>query len=831
MMRRLLQLSFIWLALALGPANAAIHGSAAVTINVTKTTLSPSCVAYCGVLFDATATTSTETSFPIHELAYYWDFGDTDPQNVNWTYGSYNSVDTCGAAALSASQLTGCSVALTYPRRNSLGPYVGHVYKTAGTYTVTLTVTGRSGDAPVYTTTVVVADPDTSASIYAGNWTGSTCNFGGANGSPATSIGCTVCLTATTYTGCPASGGQNPKSAALDWQTIVTNYLSSGANNGDGLRILLHDGDTFSTSGTGAVNITCSNCVLGSFGSGAQPIIQAAALLSGGSMMTIGDGTSNTSAVTIHNVQIDGGIVTGTTSMTNGCMTFSQNASKTLITDVTCTNAASFVIGSTPTNNSAFIHDIIIQNISGQGLDAFSWWRAANTSINGNVMTVGTAPSLGVVSVGSTVSNGGSPIPSNITVQAYGTGGTTGTGGTGTYQLSSGLTGTVAATGSSYNSGTGVVVLNLTAATSIPAGATIVVSGLTGTGSVASLDGTFTVTATAPTQLQYTASTGLGAITITGGSLVVSVPSTTFTGAAINSGGSVEMSFFRGLQRFSFLGWDFENADSSFQMLRLQNWQKGELGLSYFQRNPQGFQAFTLRGDTSGSKLTDAIFNRHNNVFIPNTDPTYPSTTFTEIRPQTTDGPVLDVIDDGNYCAAGKNSNQCFQISDASNVSVRNGVLSLANRNAVASGIGLLGEWLSASFPSNQPNNIWIYNNTIYCGTGAFPSAYLLTFAPGSSFVPGGTMMKNDLFYCPNATTVAMFLDSSPSSSIVTAANSDVAAGGGIKTDPKFTVGTPVNVTDYRLQGGSYALGAGTTAPVYRSISWGKMTGSIGALQ
>lgn len=106
-------------------------------------------------------------------------------------------------------------------------------------------------------------------------------------------------------------------------------------------------------------------------------------------------------------------------------------------------------------------------------------------------------------------------------------------GGDGTYSLissipvSPGSTWTVASSSAlnGYNNANGIVTLTINTP-SFPSGTSVVISGLTGTGSVSSLDGTFTITsrtdgATTST-ITYQATSGLGSITITGGTLTAS---------------------------------------------------------------------------------------------------------------------------------------------------------------------------------------------------------------------------------------------------------------------------------------------------------------------
>jgi hypothetical protein len=72
-----------------------------------------------------------------------------------------------------------------------------------------------------------------------------------------------------------------------------------------------------------------------------------------------------------------------------------------------------------------------------------------------------------------------------------------------------------------YNNSTGVVTLTMSASIKFGPSGNIVVSGLTGTGAFASLNGIFApIAPTSGTTVTYNAGAGLGASTITGGSLV-----------------------------------------------------------------------------------------------------------------------------------------------------------------------------------------------------------------------------------------------------------------------------------------------------------------------
>jgi hypothetical protein len=82
--------------------------------------------------------------------------------------------------------------------------------------------------------------------------------------------------------------------------------------------------------------------------------------------------------------------------------------------------------------------------------------------------------------------------------------------------------GTLTISSGTYNNSTGVVTLTMSAPITFSPGDAVVVSSLTGTGAYASLNGTFTALAgTAGSTVVYNAGAGLGASTITGGSLTL----------------------------------------------------------------------------------------------------------------------------------------------------------------------------------------------------------------------------------------------------------------------------------------------------------------------
>jgi hypothetical protein len=190
-----------------------------MTITVAVTVKRSSGVAPLAVFLDASATTATGVTRPIHELLYRWNFGKTGA-------GNWQATDGSG---------TGRSKNIAF------GPWTCAIYETAGTYTVTLQVWAADGSTANYTTTVTVSDPDT---VFSGNNT--------------------ICFsTSGTFTSSPAGSLQVTTS---DFDAAIATYKGSGK------RLLFRATETFNSSTFATINVTGPGTI-GSFGAGAKPII------------------------------------------------------------------------------------------------------------------------------------------------------------------------------------------------------------------------------------------------------------------------------------------------------------------------------------------------------------------------------------------------------------------------------------------------------------------------------------------------------------------------------------------------------------------------------
>jgi hypothetical protein len=191
-------------------------------------------IAPLSVFFDATGTTSTTTSKPFHELLYVWDFGDSSGSPVKgtkWDRGSQSAIATC------ASPYNGC-------RNNAIGPVAAHVFENTGTFTVTLKIYYDATHFDTKTQAITV-------SAYSGK---------------------TYCIHHSAPLGSGVCSGVEHATTG-DIKTDVANAIAAGAK-----QILFKRGDTYTTA-SGATISTAGPGIVGSYGSGAIPVINTTSTL------------------------------------------------------------------------------------------------------------------------------------------------------------------------------------------------------------------------------------------------------------------------------------------------------------------------------------------------------------------------------------------------------------------------------------------------------------------------------------------------------------------------------------------------------------------------
>lgn len=174
------------------------------------------------VHFDASATTSDETTREFHEVYYEWDFDDT---------GAGNHPTITGMP--------------TRPRNRAEGPIAIHVFETAGTYDVLLKV---CDGVSTHTKTIT---------ITASDW------VEGATGE-------TLCVE-NVFSGTGGPAGSDYLTSS-DFAGAVT------SNVGTYKRILFKRGDTFTSGSAAVISVAAANGgIIGAWGSGAKPIVDRTA--------------------------------------------------------------------------------------------------------------------------------------------------------------------------------------------------------------------------------------------------------------------------------------------------------------------------------------------------------------------------------------------------------------------------------------------------------------------------------------------------------------------------------------------------------------------------
>ena len=211
---------------ACSPTVPVMSGGGIISLRATASRSSG--VAPLAVFFDASATTSSATTRPFHDIEYRWTFGDP-AGGAMWTTGS--------RANLSSKNL-------------ATGPVASHVFDPA-----------LGSGAQSYTVILEAFDGTDTA----------TCSLSISASDPTTAfpLGDTVCFSNdNVFTGCPAGASQVPFS-----NNFIT--VASAATAGNSVRrLLLKRGGTWNVASTAGIG-TAGPGIVGAFGTGAAPVLNA----------------------------------------------------------------------------------------------------------------------------------------------------------------------------------------------------------------------------------------------------------------------------------------------------------------------------------------------------------------------------------------------------------------------------------------------------------------------------------------------------------------------------------------------------------------------------
>ena len=208
------------------------------------------CTAPCGIMFNASTSSSSGVAEPFHQLHYTWSYGD-----VGSTFQQRPGVDA----------------------NNSTATIGAHVYEQAGTYTTTLTVTGNDGGTETQTVDITVNDPNV---VFANE---------------------TYCVSNTNnFSACPTQDA-NFHLASFSAAEI---FLSNLRFNQAGLptRLLFRAGDSFTATNQFSIRETTAALSIGSFDTGIDPIVIISPTMTDETLFFIHD----VSDITFNNINFSG---------------------------------------------------------------------------------------------------------------------------------------------------------------------------------------------------------------------------------------------------------------------------------------------------------------------------------------------------------------------------------------------------------------------------------------------------------------------------------------------------------------------------------------------
>jgi hypothetical protein len=261
------------------------------------------------------------------------------------------------------------------------------------------------------------------------------------------------------------------------------------------------------------------------------------------------------------------------------------------------------------------------------------------------------------------------------------------------------------------------------------------------------------------------------------------------------------------------------NDNSGGHSLRWQYWENSVAANNRFGKGKTNGTTWIVHGynvGTGGSRYLVAV----DNYVVDSRGGTFtitPQVGWTSAAPEDAGAiePIYDCLVDSNYfsneSAVAANGNM-FSIQ-AQNVTARNNIL---NNYNTTGGACINLQWLRNGITCR---NIWVYNNTGYIRDGSSTAEFFLRLGSTSgNFHQWGAdcWARNNLFRVIGGTSPSTIENSNASNTTATNSNNSTD-GQALNTDPGWvnTSGTMSTPEDFMLTGSSYAIGAGTTVPVY----------------
>jgi hypothetical protein len=267
--------------------------------------------------------------------------------------------------------------------------------------------------------------------------------------------------------------------------------------------------------------------------------------------------------------------------------------------------------------------------------------------------------------------------------------------------------------------------------------------------------------------------------------------------------------------RLAVLGNSIVNTEEAEHVLRIQFTNKAAIQANDLRRPAATKHALTLRAVTIGTASTSS-FTTQGVVISDNLLEGGLGNLPFQIQPSASseDQRLANIVVDGNLVRSGSNA-QAGVIVSADEITLRNNIFNLSG--------GTVYQCMIFERSGAEPSHsgMFIYNNTCFTGDTTV-NPLRLVFLNGAAATLSNIMIKNNLGWAPNSTGVSAVL-------LNLGAGVSITGGSGTfgnsldaqiqSTDPNFAGGmTPVTVSDFAVNAGSYAINAGVVVPVFADI-------------
>lgn len=256
---------------------------------------------------------------------------------------------------------------------------------------------------------------------------------------------------------------------------------------------------------------------------------------------------------------------------------------------------------------------------------------------------------------------------------------------------------------------------------------------------------------------------------------------------------------------FSFLGNRIDNTTLTEHGMRNPALIEAVVSNNSFSRAAVAKHELTIRGpEWAGNTIYPAGSYTENVVVSDNRFMGYNNAFTTQLAPEdpTSNEHLRNVIWERNWYTPGIGTTAAFEV-EASNVSVRNNVFNLTGG---AGWTGIISQYVNTA-GAPAPNGLMVYNNTFYSSD---ISSYFVAVSLATG--PTNPTIINNLAYSPNDSNHQMISNAGESGLVASHNSTDSQV---LNTNPLFASTTPTYSlpSDFMLQVGSYALGAGTSTP------------------